>query len=498
MKADFWLTKKWLLVFSIVFLSVTEASAAGVQLTDTLSVTGLLRHELAIHAAGKKNPNNTLLGQADKNTVDLSRTVFRTEWTYKPNDIFKLYSKVRVISDQTEALDDDLLDYDAFPQSTPRYGTYLRATNDDEVNVEMSELYADVNLGDLWVRLGKQQIVWGEMISARILDIVNPLDLSWHFKFEPEEFENIRVPQWTIRARYEVAQRVVPLPWLKDLYLEGFVNPGDISPQIYPAPGAPLNLKPPTSPLFQLREKDRRGDIECGFRIGGRVGQFAGTLNYLSLYTDSGHWESRAPLLPGPPSPANPFPTDNKYSRRDMYGVSLNYSFPYPINITATYEGVYSPDEPYQDRYSRLPHIRHNKTLKHAIRFDRKTFVLPHPISAMMIQLQYSQTLVEDHDKIKSTPAPYTRGSNNIDSTKNVIALLLSQDLWHNNIKLTFKGIYDLDDCYYIVPGFKYKHGDHLIFDIYGVVLGGAETRTGSFGSIDWADEVFSRITYQF
>src|SRR3990170_1212023 len=109
MKAEFWLTRKWLLVVTILFLSVMEAKAE-VMLTDTLSVTGYLRHELAVHT-GKKNPNNNLLNQQDNNLLNLSRTFFQTEWTYLPNDTFKLYSKVKLISDQTQGLDAHLLDY---------------------------------------------------------------------------------------------------------------------------------------------------------------------------------------------------------------------------------------------------------------------------------------------------------------------------------------------------------------------------------------------------
>lgn len=495
MKAEFWLTKKWLLIFSILFLGVMEAKAE-IQLSDTLSVTGYLRHELAVHT-GKMNPNNTLIGQKDNNALNLSRTFFQTEWAYNPNSTFNVFSKVKVISDQTQGLDDKLNDYDAFPLATPRYGTYLRATNDREFNVEMSELYADLNLGNLWLRLGKQQIVWGEMISARILDVINPLDWSWHFQLEPEEFENIRLAQWALRGRYNVEQGTGAFEWLRDLYLEGFVNPGDISPTIFPAPGSPFNLKPPIPPFFKVREEERWGETEYGFRIGGRVGQFAGTLNYLSLYSDSGFFETRGTAGPPPFTPANPVFLDNMYPKTELYGASLNYSFANPIDVTVTYEGVYSPDEPYYDAASALPRISTNKTLRHAIRFDRKTFVLPTPESAMTIQLQYSQTLVSDSEKIKSTPSPFS-AANNIDSTQNVFALILSQDLWHNDINLSFLALYDLDGASMLRPGFKFKRGNNWIFDIYGVILAGAEARPGRYGSLNWADEVFARVTYQF
>jgi len=482
----------WYLIFIFLFLGILEARAE-VQLTDSISVTGFLRHELAIHTASQ-NPNN--ITQEDNNSINLSRTFFQTEWNYQPTDIFKLFAKIRIISDQTESLDSDLEDYNAFPLSTPRYGTYLRATDDDDWTAEMWELYADLDIGNLWVRLGKQQIVWGEMISARIMDIANPLDWSWHFQFEPEEFENIRVPQWAIRAMYNIEQTSVS--WLHDLYLEGYVNPGDISPRIWPEYGSPFNLKPPTLPIFQVDEIDRRGDTEYGIRIGGRVGQFFATLNYLHLYTKTGAWENVS--LPGPP----PFSIENRYPEIDVYGATVNYAFDSPINATVTYEGTYIPKQPYQDALSVMPVIKDRGTVKHAIRFQRKTRVfsrhlLSSPIPQMNIQFQLSQTIVEgDPDDIKSTPAPYGRKTNKIDKTQNVIALILNQDLWYNQISLSFKAIYDLKDSHYIVPGFKYRHGDDWYFDIYGVVLGGSEKRSGRFGSMDWGDEVFARITYQF
>src|SRR3989337_4253530 len=73
MRANFWLTRKWLLVFSLLFLGVMEARA-DVQLSDTFSVTGFLRHQLAVHT-GETNPNNAppnAANQTDRNTINLS------------------------------------------------------------------------------------------------------------------------------------------------------------------------------------------------------------------------------------------------------------------------------------------------------------------------------------------------------------------------------------------------------------------------------------------
>ncbi len=474
MKIQFWVTRTWLFVLSLAFLGVTEAMAE-VKLTDNLAVAGYLRQELAVHT-GEKNPTPGPWTTAERNSLNLSRTFFQTEWMYNPNDTFKVFSKVKMLYDQTAALDDKLNDYNAFPLATPRYGGYLRATNDNNIDVEMSELYADASLGNLWLRLGKQQIVWGELIAARILDQINPLDLSWHLTFEPEEFENIRMAQWALRARYNVTG--VTTSWLDDIYLEGFLNPGDIAPTVTGAPGSPFQLAPASAAPI----KDRRSDMEYGFRLGGRIGQVAGTLNYLNLYSDSGFLESG-------------FTT---YPNTELYGISLNYALPKPFNTTLTYEATYSHDEPYYDSAPGAPRIRLAHTLKQAILFGQSAFILPQPISAMSIQFQYSETQIWDHNRLKTTPAPLTNGVNNVSADQHVLALILSQDLLHNNLNLYFQVVYDLAGAQLIKPGIKVRQGNHWIYDIYGVAIGGSETRSSRLGYLSWANEIFGRITYQF
>ena len=120
------------------------------------------------------------------------------------------------------------------------------------------------------------------------MDCINPLDLSWHFRLEPEEFEQIRIPQWSIRAVYNIEQNAIP--WLRDLYIEGFLNPGDVFPDYNPDPGAPFRFSPYKT-YDVLNDCDTYGDEEFGFRLGYSIGDVSGTLNYLKLYSQSGYWE---------------------------------------------------------------------------------------------------------------------------------------------------------------------------------------------------------------
>ncbi len=484
----------WLLLVMLSFFVGVIDARADIQLADNLVVTGFVREMLAAHVT-HQNPNNA--AQSDNNWANLSRTHFQAELTYRPSDTFKLFAKMRFIWDQTESLDSDLLNYDAFPQSTPHYGTTLRAGHDDNAVAELWELYADLDLGRLWLRLGKQQIAWGELFGWRVLDIINPLDMSWHFRFEPEEFENIRIPQWLVRARYKIEQTAVP--WIEDLYIEGFVNPGDIIPNIYPEPYSPYRLSPSivTGPPSVTEEIDRRGEEEYGFRLGYSIGMISGSLNYLNLYSDDARIHNVSP--PGPP----PYSYENRYPQIDVYGMTMNYAFDAPINVVVSFEGKYTDGQPYYvaepiGSPPNLPSIRKRGEWNYAIQLQRNTFVFPRPIGAMNISVQFNQTIVEgDPDGIKSTPSPHSKDGNAIDKRKNQVGLNMQQFWWYNQIMTSLKVLYDLEGAYSISAGFKYRHGDHWYFGIYPGFYGGSDRRPG-FGSVWWADEIYGRITYQF
>jgi len=70
------------------------------------------------------------------------------------------------------------------------------------------ELYMDGVIGDFWIRIGKQQVVWGKTDFFRMQDLVNPVDYGQHLFFD--SFEDIRIPQWMASIQYK-AGSIVPL-----------------------------------------------------------------------------------------------------------------------------------------------------------------------------------------------------------------------------------------------------------------------------------------------
>ncbi|WP_434517073.1 DUF1302 family protein [Dechloromonas sp. ARDL1] len=77
------------------------------------------------------------------------------------------------------------------------------------------ELYAkkSFSLGDgkeLFVKVGKQQVVWGRTDLFRVLDVINPVDFSRNNIYD--ELSDIRIPMWIAQAEY----RMGASDWMQD------------------------------------------------------------------------------------------------------------------------------------------------------------------------------------------------------------------------------------------------------------------------------------------
>ncbi|WP_374324773.1 DUF1302 family protein [Azonexus sp.] len=71
----------------------------------------------------------------------------------------------------------------------------------------LRELYAkkDFDLGDgksLFVKLGRQQVVWGRTDLFRVLDVINPVDFSRNNIYD--ELSDIRIPMWIAQVEYRM------------------------------------------------------------------------------------------------------------------------------------------------------------------------------------------------------------------------------------------------------------------------------------------------------
>lgn len=73
-------------------------------------------------------------------------------------------------------------------------GAVRRDQRDDAM---IREAYLDISAGDWEYRVGRQHVVWGEMVGLFFADVVSARDLR---EFILTEFDQMRTPQWAVRA----------------------------------------------------------------------------------------------------------------------------------------------------------------------------------------------------------------------------------------------------------------------------------------------------------
>lgn len=80
------------------------------------------------------------------------------------------------------------------PDATPKG---YRGPKDYTQQDPLRELYIDTSIGDTFVRLGKQQVVWGTADGIKLLDIINPTDYR---EFAQNTMEDSRLPVWMVNV----------------------------------------------------------------------------------------------------------------------------------------------------------------------------------------------------------------------------------------------------------------------------------------------------------
>jgi hypothetical protein len=173
-----------------------------------------------------------LTGQLDL-TMDLSRQ-------------FKLFARARGVFDFAPYEEFDPRDVDTmasgFNYRRPEYFEYDDFNDGGSQNpleiagrrymLDLPSLYLDYNQGALLVRVGQQQIAWGQALFFRVLDLPNGLDLRRHLflDYAPKEYADERVASPAVRLSYQLTA-----DWELDSFAQKF------QPTIYPNANTPYN-----------------------------------------------------------------------------------------------------------------------------------------------------------------------------------------------------------------------------------------------------------------
>lgn len=207
------------------------------------------------------NPNCGNFGTAgrEKNNFNMFATRAEIDIQAQWNDSIKTFVKFRAFGDAVANFS-DMFTGDLF-RSTGAGWHGNRAGNMMEWNspsfiVDVPAAYLDYNRGPLWVRVGQQQIAWGEAYFFRVFDVPNGLDLRRHALLDvaAEEYADKRVASPAIRASYTFSN---------GFELDTFV-------QMF----APTTLIPTNTPYSV---------ITSGFSWGDKFGEFDEARNTLNF-----------------------------------------------------------------------------------------------------------------------------------------------------------------------------------------------------------------------
>jgi len=135
---------------------------------------------------------------------------------------------------------------------------------------DLWEFYFDFSRGPLFLRLGKQNLAWGETDTFRLLDAINPLDNTFGGPFE--DLDDRRIPLWMLRGSYNFGS-IGPI---SSTSIEAFWVPGTWDASVAPyAPSGTAYAAPiPDTGMRKTQVRPNKGmsNSRWGVRLMGVLG----------------------------------------------------------------------------------------------------------------------------------------------------------------------------------------------------------------------------------
>ncbi|HKQ80112.1 MAG TPA: DUF1302 family protein [Blastocatellia bacterium] len=212
--------------------------------------------------------NRTGFRTDEPRVFQMSRTIFDTKGIYKINGEWRMTLEGRAHYDPVERL------------GYPKY-----------VWLDPRQMLLDGKVKKVDLKLGLQQVVWGQADGLRVLDVINPLDYR---EFILEDFIDSRRPLWLARADAPVGNGALQLIWvpyfapgrlpaaddefgLGESFGLGLI--GSAASKSNP-PQFPFRVKKTERPAYQLKSS------QFGARYSRSVGKWDLTANYFYGWED--------------------------------------------------------------------------------------------------------------------------------------------------------------------------------------------------------------------
>lgn len=160
------------------------------------------------------------------------------------------------------------MDYDAVYSLYNFYPSEV--ARDQRFNLTLRENYLDVGAGDWDFRLGKQHVIWGEMVGLFFADVVSARDMR---EFILPEFDTMRIPQWAARAEYFKDDYHAELLWIPVASYDEIGKPGaEFYPYQLQPPGVAVQYRNEVRPSHTLANTNyglRLSTLKNGWDVSG-------------------------------------------------------------------------------------------------------------------------------------------------------------------------------------------------------------------------------------
>jgi len=358
----------------------------------------------------------------------------------------------------------------------------------------LRDLYLDYNNGPWFLRLGKQQVAWGQADGITILDRVNPVDLR---EFWLPDMVDIRIPLWMLNINYA--------PKL-DSNLQFLIVPDFEESQVAPI-GAPFTVRAYT--IFDNTMKAIPGstwDINqhfpgtrldhstYGLQWSDRIADTDYTLNFLyGHYSNARNTTIQTGLH---------FQVDRDYKLWRVYGGSFNKTFtnPGPMQgFTLRGDFAWYNDEP---TYFGDPNI--GKTYGFA-RWDNKFWLIgvdKYIVTKWLLSFQYAQYIMEHRLAENNSFASYQQIPMNAytygaqDPVENIFAIKISTDFLNQRIKPELSWSFTDDAQGKVSPKVNYEISDNLLFTLGWHYFYGKPSESN--GQFNHQSQVYTQLKYSF
>ena len=196
---------------------------------------------------------------AEDSSINLFNT--RLEFDTQANNItdrINGFMKLRVYFNGTSNFNDEIVG-DHFQENFYGNRGGLLEMNSNDFMIDIPALYFDYNKGPLWIRVGQQQIAWGEALFFRVFDVANGLDLRRHFFLDVggEEYADERISSPGVRVSYTFKSGIEV-----DAFVQMF------APTLLPGMNTAYNL---VTSAFSWDNRDELDEAKNSLQYGMRV-----------------------------------------------------------------------------------------------------------------------------------------------------------------------------------------------------------------------------------